>query len=227
MFLIFKRKSIFIFLSVSVVALAIITSFCIQPVTIPTNIKTIVIDAGHGGVDGGCVGKRYGAIESELNLLYSQELKKLCEDFGFRVVMTRESAEGLYSPFAKNKKKSEMQKREKIIKESKGDILISIHMNSVSLSNVKGAQVFYKKNNEPGKTLGDTITASLKEGKIGVRSGSSIGDYYILNCNDMPAVLVECGYLSNPEEEYNLMQKEYRAKFCKNVFYGIVNYLKF
>lgn len=225
MFFVVGRKGIAIIVSVIIVIAMITTFFCVNT-EIPPYVKTIVIDAGHGGIDGGCVGKRYGAIESELNLAYSQELKKMCENFGFRVIMTRETAEGLYSPLASNKKKSEMQQREKIICESKCDILISIHMNSLNIASVKGAQAFYKKGSEEGKKLADSITESLAKGGNKIRNGATVGDYYVLNCNEKAGVLIECGYLSNAEEEYQLMQKEYRKTFCENVFYGIVNYLK-
>ncbi len=227
MFLTIKKSAIVaVLLCLILMSGVFIMFFSVKPTSSPKLIHTIVIDAGHGGIDGGCVGRRYGAVESELNLAYSQELKDICEKFGFKVVMTRETAEGLYSPFAKNKKKSEMQKREKIINESKGDLLISIHMNSVNISTVKGAQVFYKKGNEEGKKLANKITDSLAKGGNEIKNSAVVGDYYVLNCTEKAAVLVECGYLSNADEEYKLMQKDYRKSFCENVFLGIINFLE-
>lgn len=228
MFKVISLKSIVAIVITLIVSCGVTLSLCEETnVTAqPKLAYTVVIDAGHGGVDGGCVGKRYGAIESELNLQYAKELEKLCKEFGFNVVMTRETQEGLYSPLATNKKKSEMQKREKIINESKADIVISVHMNSINIPSVKGAQAFYKKGNETAKILADNVTSSLSK-EIGyVRSGASVGDYYVLNCNDKASILIECGYLSNAEEEYNLMQEKYKTNFCKAVLHGVINYLK-
>lgn len=226
-FLTIKKKILLCLLLCLTIGVGILgTFFNVRETSSPKLTRTIVIDAGHGGIDGGCVGKRYGAVESELNLLYAKELEQQCKESGFNVVMTRSTAEGLYSPLATNKKKSEMQKREQIINDSKGDIVVSIHMNSITIPSVRGAQVFFKKGNEEGKILADEITTCIVQDFSKVRSGSCAGDYYVLNCNEKAAVLIECGYLSNAEEEYNLMQENYRKKFCKSVLKGIINFLK-
>lgn len=226
-FLTIKKKSILaILLCVLCIGAFCTTFFTVRASASPKSNFCIVIDAGHGGIDGGCVGKTTGAIESELNLYYAQELEKLCKDFGMNVVMTRSTMEGLYSPFAKNKKRSEMEKREKIIKESGADLFVSIHMNSLSSQSAKGAQVFYKMDSESGKQFADDITQSLKEALGSVRGGSKEGDYYVLNCNDKAAVLVECGFLSNPTEEKLLITENYRKEFCMALFLGILNFLK-
>ena len=227
-FILIRKKLLYLSVLIGVLIGAIsVPLFSSQKTSSPKLTRTIVIDAGHGGIDGGCVGKRYGAVESELNLLYAKELEQQCKESGFNVVMTRSTAEGLYSPLATNKKKSEMQKRQQIINDSKGDIVVSIHMNSITIPSVRGAQVFFKKGNEEGKVLADDITTCIVQDFSKVRSGACAGDYYVLNCNEKAAVLIECGYLSNAEEEYNLMQENYRKKFCKSVLKGIINFLKF
>ena len=117
--IIFKKKHIFL-ISVLIMLCAFLVVYfsSVKQTVIPKEDFTIVIDAGHGGEDGGAVGKS-GVSESYLNLEYAMTLKSLCEGVGFNVVMTRKDMNGLYSPLAANKKRSEMQKREKIINSSK------------------------------------------------------------------------------------------------------------
>ena len=196
-------------------------SVCLS-VNAPKSVRTIVIDAGHGGIDGGASGKATGVSESYLNLIYAKILGKICEEFGFKVVQTRKDMEGLYSDDASIKKKSEMKKREEIIDKSNPDIVVSIHMNSFSTSNTKGAHVFYKSGNESGKALAESVAKTLSSKIVSAHENAKVGDYYILNCTDKPAVLVECGFLSNPEEEVLLQDEEYANKFCYYLFCGIL-----
>ena len=124
-------------LLVILVAICLIVGVCYaaRATSSPKALYTIVIDAGHGGRDGGAVGST-GVTESELNLEFSLKLKELCEDYGFKVVLTRKDMNGLYSLFATNKKKSEMKKRQEIIEKAKPDVVVSIHMNSFSSSSM-------------------------------------------------------------------------------------------
>ena len=225
-FLTIKRRTLCIILISIVLICAIFGIFyAVQTTSSPKPEYSIVIDAGHGGVDGGCVGKNTGITESELNLIYAKKLQELCSQAGLRVVMTRADMNGLYSLFATNKKKSEMKKREQIINESDADLLISIHMNSLPIKSVKGAQVFFRGDNLAGKEFADSITNSLKNNLEYIRGDSKIGDYYILNCNDKAGILIECGFLSSPEEEILLSQSDYIQKFCNAVMVGIFNFL--
>ena len=225
-FLTIKRRTLCIILISIVLICAIFGIFyAVQTTSSPKPEYSIVIDAGHGGVDGGCVGKNTGITESELNLIYAKKLQELCSQAGLRVVMTRADMNGLYSLFATNKKKSEMKKREQIINESDADLLISIHMNSLPIKSVKGAQVFFRGDNLAGKECADSITNSLKNNLEYIRGDSKIGDYYILNCNDKAGILIECGFLSSPEEEILLSQSDYIQKFCNAVMVGIFNFL--
>lgn len=225
-FLVMKKRTLCVIVSLLILIFVILgTIFVGREVYSPKSAYTIVIDAGHGGVDGGCVGKNTGVTESELNLIYAKKLEELCSQAGLRVVMTRADMNGLYSPFATNKKKSEMKKREQIINESDADLLISIHMNSLPIKSVKGAQVFFRGDNLAGKEFADSITNSLKNNLEYIRGDSKIGDYYILNCNDKAGILIECGFLSSPEEEILLSQSDYIQKFCNAVMVGIFNFL--
>lgn len=193
--------------------------------TVPNSTHTVVIDAGHGGIDGGCVGKTTGVYESNLNLTFARKLAKQLNNFGISVVMTRSDEKGLYDSNATNLKRSEMQKREQIILDSNADLVISIHMNSYPLQSCRGAQTFYKKGNEIGKQLADDIQNELNSQIDYAKKTSKVGDYYVLNCNELPSVLVECGFLSNPQEEKLLINDNYQEKFCYALCCGILKFL--
>ena len=191
----------------------------------PKALYTIVIDAGHGGRDGGAVGSS-GVTESELNLKYAKELKSLCEDFGIGVVMTRSDMNGLYDESAPNKKKSEMERRKNIINTSNADLMISIHMNSFPLSSSSGAYVFYANGSDEGYSLAKSVQTSLCQSFDNAREYVSVGDYFVLNYSSIPSVLVECGFLSNPQEEANLKSDDYCQKFCYSLLVGILSYFE-
>lgn len=214
-----------ILLGIILICSAVGVCFAVKATSSPKPEHTIVIDAGHGGRDGGTVGSG-GAIESQLNLDYAITLKQMCESFGFGVVMTRENMNGLYDENAPNKKRSEMEKRKKIIDESDADIVISLHMNGFPLPSAEGAQVFYGKGNEAGQALAESVTTSLSRDFESARDYCTIGDYFVLNCTEKAGVLIECGFLSNPSEEKLLQSREYRQKFCYSLLYGIITYFQ-
>ena len=122
---------------------------------------TVVIDAGHGGIDGGVSGKVTGTKESDINLAISRYLQKEFEDAGFLVVQTRLSEAGLYGTTAKGYKKRDMKKRAEIINAASPALVISVHQNFFSLSSRRGAQVFFKKGFAPSVALADCIQDSL------------------------------------------------------------------
>lgn len=210
-----------------IIALAsMITFSIITTSSSPKPQYTIVIDAGHGGRDGGTVGTTTGITESELNLQYAYCLKKLCEEFGIGVILTRKDMNGLYDENASNKKKSEMEKRKDIINNSGADLMISLHMNAFPLSSSEGAQVFYAKGSESGFNLAKSVQEAICQSFENARDYVSVGDYFVLNYSTIPAVLVECGFLSNPSEERNLQDEEYRERFCYCLLMGILSFFK-
>ena len=223
--IVISKKNILIFF----ICLVFVFCLCFFPSLIKnTSTKadryTIVIDAGHGGLDGGSIGVS-GTIESEINLEYAKTLCEMCNQFGMKVVMTRTNSNGLYSSFASNKKKDDMKARKEIIEKTKPDIVVSIHMNSFSLQSAKGAQVFYDKNNENSKLLAQNIQKMFVKNIENSKEKSMMGDYYIVNCTNYTSVIVECGYLSNFEEEKLLCTKSHKDKLCYNILCGILSYL--
>lgn len=186
----------------------------------------VVVDAGHGARDGGCVGVN-GSVEKELNLEYAKTLKEMLETKNIQVVMTRENDKALYDENSSNKKLQEMKARKEIIQKAQPDLVVSIHMNSFGLKSVSGAKAFYGTENEKGKTVADCVQKSMHYYAGAKDVASKMGDYYILNCTQYPSILIECGYVSNAEEEARLLTKEYRQKLMHSVFCGIVVYLGF
>ncbi len=226
-FLTIKKKSIFaVLLCVLAIGVFCATYFPIKASATPKPVHTIVIDAGHGGRDGGATGVCTGVTESYINLEYAQTLQALCQEFGIGVVMTRNDMNGLYSPTADNKKRSDMEKRKQIIDDSGADLVVSIHMNSYSLPSAHGAQVFYAKGAEEGKLLADSVQEEILKVLPSARAKSSVGDYYMVNCTEKPSIIVECGFLSNPEEDKLLSTQEYRYNLCYGILTGILNFFE-
>ncbi len=184
---------------------------------------TIVLDAGHGGRDGGSVGAN-GTIEKEINLKYTLALKEKLTTAGYRVELTRKTDDGLYSPTASNKKLSDMRERFNIIQRTNPNLVISIHMNSFTDSSASGAEVYYRINDDASKQVADYIQSSINTYLGAKRTEGKVGDYYILNCSYYSSVLIECGYLSNPNEEALLNTDDYREKFINAVYNGLLLY---
>lgn len=187
---------------------------------------TVVLDAGHGGVDGGVTGVNTGVRESELNLAVVKKLESLFLSAGMDPVLTRASDAGLYGAATNGFKKRDMLARKKAIEHADADIVISVHMNKFGNSSRRGAQVFFRADSEQGIALANDIQDSLNGMEEATRTFAPLkGDYYILNCTDIPSVIVECGFLSNPEDEALLMTDEYQAKIAYAVFKGAIDYL--
>lgn len=191
----------------------------------PSDRFTVVIDAGHGGIDGGVSGITTGVKESELNLDIARKLKTKFDKSGAKTVMTRKTEAGLYGIYSKGFKRRDMQKRKQITLNAKADVFVSIHLNYYSSPLRRGAQVFYKIDEEKSKSLADIVQAELNGGKECERDYTALaGDYYVLNEADCAAILCECGFLSNAEDEKLLLTDEYRAEIAEKIFNGIEKY---
>lgn len=223
MFISIKKKTI---LAV-VLALVTVVSLCllILPFSVSSAAgklgKTVVIDAGHGGVDGGVTGVNTGSKESDINLTIARELKSVLEKNGYKVVMTRSNSDGLYGLSSKNKKQKDMAARGEIIKGSGADLVVSIHQNFYPRPSIRGAQVFYAHGSEKGKEAAEQMQGLLNANLTECSRKAMEGDYYILQCSDIPSVLIECGFLSNPEDEKLLLDSEYQQKIAYTIFTGI------
>ena len=171
-------------------------------------VGTIVIDAGHGGWDGGCVGIN-GTIEADVTLEIEKKKKKKLKKQNFEIIMTREKDEALGE-----KKLSDMKERAKIIQEANASAVISIHVNKYSNAQRRGVQVFYDDTNI-GKEFAYLMQQGLNVHFNKKYSGKDNleclpGDYYITKCALVPSIIIECGFLSNQEDEKLLNNKQYK-----------------
>lgn len=190
---------------------------------VPKTEYVVVIDAGHGGRDEGCSGQS-GVSESEINLSIAKKLKADLEGLGIKVVMTRCDGNGLYKSNVDNYKKSDMEERVKIIESASPDMVVSIHCNSYADSTVCGAQVYYHEGDEVGKGFAEAVQSQLKAQLQNARSEIGKGDYYLLKETDTPAIIVECGYLTNLQDEALLQTDDYQNRISYAIMCGIIKY---
>ena len=188
--------------------------------------ECIVVDVGHGGFDSGKIGVN-GELEKDINLQIALKLRDVLEKNGISVVMTREEDKGLYDSDASNKKAQDLQKRCDLINDSKPILTVSIHQNSYTSPEIKGAQVFYYTTSSESQKLAEIIQRTLVEqaDPENHRKAKANDSYYMLKRTSSPIVIVECGFLSNPEEAEKLSDEEYQQKMADAVCMGIFEYL--
>ena len=186
----------------------------------------ILVDAGHGGSDPGMIGVG-GLEEKGINLSISLLLRDTLEKSGYSVIMTREEDKGLYDSSAANKKAQDMQRRIAMIREYAPVLSVSIHQNSYQDEGVHGPQVFYYESSVEGKKLAEAVQSSLNNQLEVDRPREVKGNtsYYLLKRSSGILVIVECGFLTNPEEAQKLQTKEYQEKVAAAVSEGIRTYL--
>ena len=227
--------------SCAIISLAIVI-FCIAvrisvfiprseyiPASSEPKTPIFVIDAGHGGEDPGAIGVN-GVYEKDLNLSIANEIGVYLSEKGYRVVYTRTDDKMLYSEDENIKgfrKLSDLKNRLKIAKSNTDAILISIHMNSYAESKYSGLQGYYKPSCDKSRLLSESIQKSVRteiqtENTRSVKKGNKI---YILENYDGVGVLIECGFLSNPEECEKLCEKEYQKELSFSIVCGIIDYI--
>ena len=191
------------------------------------NQLVIVLDAGHGGMDGGVVGKCTKIKESTLNLQITQRLQYKLGDMGFTVVLTRKTDAGLYGLPTNGFKKRDMQKRKEIIQETNPDMVLSIHQNYYPAGSARGGQVFHN-GEECDALLAESIQERLNAmyAEQGVKARMcKTGDYFMLGCTAKPSVIVECGFLSNAKDENLLIDDVFQDTIAQAIAGGVVAYL--
>ncbi len=186
----------------------------------------VVVDAGHGGVDGGKVSVD-GYLEKDINLAISLYLKEYLEAADVNVVLTRTDGNGLYEESDENKKRADLNKRCSIIEMADADLVVSIHQNSYTDESVSGAQVFYYEGSEEGLYLAQCIQERFDFvlGDRNVRSVKANSEYFLLKNVSVPIVIVECGFLSNPEEAKKLESEDYQKSVAFTIQMGVMEYL--
>lgn len=200
----------------------------VPTVSLPVSGKTIVIDAGHGKPDEGAESSR-GTTEAETNLKIALKLQNLLEQSGSSVILTRSDENAIYdidSKTLRQKKISDIHNRVKIGNESSADIFVSIHLNKIPQQQYDGWQTFYNAKNADGQKLAVSIQNNLNDAiqKENNRVAKSIENIYIVKHVEIPITIVECGFLSNPDEEKLLLEDEYQNKLAWGIYNGIIDY---
>lgn len=190
--------------------------------TFPLLCKTIILDAGHGGKDGGA---EVGNVkEKDVNLRVVMFLKDALEEKGANVILTRSSDDDLSEDGVSRRKKSDFDKRIEIINNTNPDIYLSIHQNIFESSKYRGAQVFYVSNNSYNKHLAEVIQSELNSFTKTNRKIKEMRGKYMYDRLNPIGVLVECGFLSNYFDRTNLLNEGYVKKLSLKITQGVINY---
>ena len=225
-----RRSAILLITMILIVSYLIINLRASEPV-ISTDAFTVVIDAGHGNPDGGCKGNVTGTLEKDVNLIISLLLQKRLEKAGINVIMTRSDDNGIYDPSCttiREKKRSDLKNRVRIANESNADLLVSIHMNYFGDQKSRGPQIFYRATEENSERLATGIRQSFINiiGEHCTREIKPVTtEIFLLRESNIPSVLVECGFMSNKDEEMLLVDSKYQDKTALSIAEGIISYL--
>lgn len=200
----------------------------VETLGMPVSNKTIIIDAGHGIPDEGAESS-IGTTEAEINLKIALKIQNLLEQSGAKVLLTRSDENGIYDldkETLREKKISDIRNRVKIANEESADIFVSIHLNKIPQESYSGWQTFYNKNSLEGRKLAKSIQNSLNKTieKENRRVPMKIDNVYIIKHVDIPITIVECGFLSNKQEEKELLDDLYQDKLAWGIYNGIMNY---
>lgn len=215
----------------------IVTAFCFSSPFVISAInvknarqKVVVIDAGHGGADGGVKGTKTGVYEKEINLKTAICLGEIFKSLGFKVVYTRQNdTMREFDGVENNKKRADMFARGRIINDAKPDIVISVHQNFFSLPTRRGAQVFYAKSSDKSRLLASSVQSmlnSINAAEGGREYSPLCAQKYLLECSPYPTIIVECGFLSNFADEQNLTSYAYRQRVAFAIADGAVSFLR-
>lgn len=234
MFIFSKKRMIFINLSIVIsILIYSLSSNTFSKAQLasstPISNHTIIVDAGHGSPDGGATGLD-GSIESDLNLSIVLKLQNLLESSNCTVILTRSDENGIYetdSNTIREKKISDMKNRVNIANNSNAEIFVSIHMNKLEQTQYSGWQTFYKNQDEKSRQIAERIQLSLNNfiKKPNSREIKSISGIYLTKNVEIPLVLVECGFLSNAEENKLLQTDSYQNELAWSIYIGLMDYL--
>ena len=236
MFIVLKKKDLLLG-SALILSLGVYALFSLLPVSVATlaparagEKHTIVIDAGHGGEDGGAVSAD-GVIESGINLAVAQDINALLTFLGEDTVMTRTEDISVYSEGAqtlRQKKRSDLENRVALVNGTPNAVLLSIHQNSLPKSTrTHGAQAFFggvAGSDTLAQSVQTALNSAINDGDKEAKRISS--DVFLMKNVTVPAVLVECGFLSNREETAKLQQPDYQTKLAVVIAAGFLNTAK-
>ncbi|WP_085993622.1 N-acetylmuramoyl-L-alanine amidase CwlD [Oceanobacillus senegalensis] len=195
--------------------------------SLPLSGKTIVIDPGHGGPDGGAVGKD-GTTEEDITLSVSKKLQNFLQQSGAVVYLTREEDTDLADENTKGlsrRKAEDIRRRMKFIHENEPHLFLSIHLNALSSTRWRGAQSFYYPSLDENKHLAKMIQAEIIRNLENTNREALVKNgMYLLKYAEVPGALVEIGFLSNADERELLKQDDYQEKMAFSIYEGILRY---
>lgn len=188
--------------------------------------RTVALDPGHGGYDGGARCRDSGKWEKELNLAVALKTEQALQALGARVVLTRREDISLHTTAtaALSRKRQDLAARKALCEQAGADVLVSIHMNEYRSRSESGPQAFYERGADAGRLLAGAMQEALVAGLSPRRVRQAApGDYSILR-GVLPSVLVECGFVSNAEEEKRLLTEEYQRRLAQAIADGVCRY---
>jgi len=186
--------------------------------------KTIYLDPGHGGIDSGTTYKKI--YEKDINLVICQKLRDSLKAKGAAVYLTRETDKDLALNNVKNRKRSDLTGRAYLINKTKPDMYLSVHINHLSQTKYKGLQIFYNNRNKENQIIAESLTKYIKEKTWNVRPYKLNNTYYMYKNISPPGVLIEVGFLSNPDDRYRLTHEEHQDKIVSNITYAVEKYFQ-
>ncbi len=209
-----------------ILALFLLSIFCFSKANAATKDytllgKTIYIDPGHGGPDSGAISKNF--YEKDMNLLLGKKLGTFLKEKGAMVYYTRTGDYDLATSKS-NRKRNDLYGRVKLINQSSCDLYISMHLNASPSQKWNGIQIFYSNVLKENKKVAEVITNTMKENMKNVREYKKENGYYMYSKLKVPGVLVEAGFISNPNDNYKIRQEEYQDILIKNIAKGIEKY---
>ena len=193
-------------------------------------LPQIILDAGHGGFDGGAVASD-GTVEKDINLKITLSVAQFLKQSGFEVVLTREndvSTDDVETDKIASRKKSDLKNRLNLMRDYPNSVFVSVHLNKFTTSAANGSQVFYSKfpqSKKLGECIQNSIVSYLQPENVRVNKQATKSMYLLYNAT-VPSVLVECGFLSNKAELERLKTKDYQNKMAFCIYCGILEYFK-
>ena len=196
----------------------------------PVSNKIVVLDAGHGGIDPGAMNKDKTILEKDINLEITKKLRDLIEASGGTVIMTRDKDVSLYeedgNKTTRQKYNENLRNRKKIIDESDADIFVSIHMTGNNDESAQGIQTFYRVESEDASDELATLVQKSAVAYVDLKDrGATPFTFGVLEGNNMPSILIQCGFLSNKEEAKKLTNPDFQKDLAEGISQGILSFL--
>lgn len=190
--------------------------------------RVIAIDPGHGGEDPGVCAENNRILEKDINLQIAKRLQGYLESLGAKVILARSVDEDYFPPRGqrgpKTAKQVDLDRRLDLVRQGRAELFLSIHLNAIRQPSCRGAEAFFQKGSTEGQRLAQALQARLHQVPTMNRRVAKPGDFYLLRNLDIPGVVLELGYLSNPQERHQLLSDRYQMHLVKAIAQGLYDY---